>query len=78
MRYMYVLIVITAMAFVAAGSARGQASGNNIPASPSKSCPNYYTYSGKLNCCVPITCQKGYSWTASKGCVDKDKDKDKD
>ena len=40
MRYLYVLIVMTAMAFVAAGSARGQGSKNNDkPNPPSTSCP---------------------------------------
>ena len=67
MRYMYVLIVMTAMTFVAAGSARGQASqNNNKPNPPSKSCPQNYAWDDSKNACEPPSCQKNYGWDDSK------------
>jgi hypothetical protein len=56
MRYIYVLIVMTALAFVAAGPARGD--GDN----PSKSCPQHYTWNNSKGACVPPSCKRGYTW----------------
>jgi hypothetical protein len=61
MRYMYALIVLTAMLFVAAGSTRGQSS--NDTKRPSKTCPPHFTFNSKTGKCVPPPCPKGYDWS---------------
>jgi len=58
MRYMYALIVLTAMLFVAAGSTSGQSRNR-----PSITCPPHYTFNSKTGKCVPPPCPKGYEWS---------------
>jgi hypothetical protein len=63
MRNIYVLVVMTAMAFVAAASAGG----DNKPKPPSKSCPPNYTWSSTKGACMPPHCPKGQEWNNKLG-----------